>query len=311
MKGRGSIGGIVNDTRGSDVRTRFAKEFVNAFKDDGHLNVPGTVFIVSDSVENLPLFNPAAAHGAVDMPQTLGLNNARVLEVFTMAVAWVMLGRQKLELLELGILKFHDFLSIHRTCKKNVSQAYYEVPMDPGLTDEQLVAQVLLNKDQFRCLVERYQHKLMRYIFRIGGKDAGEDLLQEVFINAYQNLSGFDQSLSFSAWIYRIAHNVVISHYRKQRIRPEGNLHVDGEDILTRLYSEGDVEMSADVKIDGERLHKAMGGLKPLYRDILVLRYFEQFEYQEISDVLKIPMGSVAVYLHRAKKQLKTLYDKQ
>ena len=182
--------------------------------------------------------------------------------------------------------------------------------MDPGLTDEQLVAKVLVDKNAFRDLVERYQHKLMRYIFRIGGQEAGEDLLQEVFINAYQNLSGFDRSLSFSSWIYRIAHNVVISHYRKQKVRPEGNLHGDSEDVLAKLYGESDVEAQADLHIDGERLRKAMAKLKPVYRDVLVLRYFEQLEYQEISDVLRIPMGSVAIYLHRAKKQLKDLYDK-
>jgi RNA polymerase sigma-70 factor (ECF subfamily) len=182
--------------------------------------------------------------------------------------------------------------------------------MDSGQTDEELVAQVLLDKDQFRGLVERYQHKLMRYIFRIGGKEAGEDLLQEVFIHAYQNLSGFDQSLSFSSWIYRITHNVVISHFRKQKIRPEGNLHADGEDVLAKMYGDGDVEASANLRMDGERLRLAMDGLKPAYRDVLVLRYFEQLEYQEISDVLRIPMGSVAVYLSRAKKQLKSLYDK-
>ncbi|MDQ5952167.1 MAG: hypothetical protein QG626_294 [Patescibacteria group bacterium] len=181
--------------------------------------------------------------------------------------------------------------------------------MDPGLKDEELVAQVLLNKDKFRDLVERYQHKLMRYIFRIGGKDASEDLLQEVFINAYQNLAGFDQSLSFSSWIYRIAHNVVISHFRKQKVRPEGNLHIDSEDVLAKLYGDDDVEAAADGQLNAERLRKAMEKLKPLYRDILVLRYFEQFEYQEISDVLRIPMGSVAVSLHRAKKQLRSLYD--
>lgn len=181
--------------------------------------------------------------------------------------------------------------------------------MDPGLTDEQLVAQVLQDKDKFRDLVERYQHKLMRYIFRIGGQEAGEDLLQEVFINAYQHLAGFDQSLSFSAWIYRIAHNVVISHFRKQKVRPEGNVHHDSEDILAKLYGQDDIEQAADTKFDADRLQKALTELKPLYRDVLVLRYFEQFEYQEISDVLRIPMGSVAVYLHRAKKQLRSLYD--
>lgn len=175
--------------------------------------------------------------------------------------------------------------------------------------DEELVAQTLKDKDKFRLLVERYQHKLMRYIFRIGGKDASEDLLQEVFINAYQNLPGFDKSLSFSSWIYRIAHNVAISHFRKQKVRPEGNLHGDSDDILTKLYGEDDVASSVDVKIDGEHLRASMTKLKPLYRDILVLRYFEQLEYQEISDVLRVPMGSVAVYLHRAKQQLRKLYD--
>ncbi|MFZ2682087.1 MAG: RNA polymerase sigma factor [Patescibacteria group bacterium] len=183
--------------------------------------------------------------------------------------------------------------------------------MDSGLTDEDLVLQALKHKEAFRGLVERYQHKLMRYIFRIGGKDASEDLLQEVFINVYQNLAGFDRSLSFSAWIYRITHNVVISYYRKQKVRPEGNLHQDGEEILARVYGEDDVERAADLQLDTERLNEVLKKLKPLYRDVLVLRYFEQLEYQEISDVLRIPMGSVAVYLHRAKKQLKDLYDKR
>jgi RNA polymerase sigma-70 factor (ECF subfamily) len=182
--------------------------------------------------------------------------------------------------------------------------------MDPGLTDEELVAEVLVNKDKFRDLVERYQHKLMRYIFRIGGAEAGEDLLQEVFINAYQNLSGFDRSLSFSAWIYRITHNLVISHYRKQKIRPEGNAHYDSENILAKAYADDDVVTQTEIKLDADRLHLALDKLKPIYRDVLVLRYFEQFEYKEISDVLRVPMGSVAVYLYRAKKQLKDLYDK-
>lgn len=181
--------------------------------------------------------------------------------------------------------------------------------MDPGVKDEELVAQVLVDKDKFRLLVERYQHKLMRYIFRIGGKDASEDLLQEVFIKTYQNLAGFDKSLSFSSWIYRIAHNVVISHFRKQKARPEGNLHSDSDDILTKLMADDDVASIVDVKIDSEHLRTSLARLKPLYRDILILRYFEQLEYQEISDVLRVPMGSVAVYLHRAKKQLRAFYD--
>lgn len=180
---------------------------------------------------------------------------------------------------------------------------------DSGPSDAELVAQVLVNKDKFRDLVERYQHKLMRYIFRIGGREAGEDLLQEVFIAVYQNLASFDSSLSFSAWIYRITHNAVISHYRKQKIRPEGHLHNESETVLAQVYGDTDVEAAADLKLDSERLRSALAKLKPVHRDALVLRYFEQLDYQEISDVLRIPMGSVAIYLHRGKQQLRKFYD--
>ncbi|MBU4536457.1 sigma-70 family RNA polymerase sigma factor [Patescibacteria group bacterium] len=84
-------------------------------------------------------------------------------------------------------------------------------------TDGELVSLVLENSDYFLYLVRRYEQKLTRYIARISNldKDDIEDVLQDIFIKVYKNLNGFDTSLKFSSWIYRITHNEVISNYRK------------------------------------------------------------------------------------------------
>ena len=83
--------------------------------------------------------------------------------------------------------------------------------------DEELVALALKNQDFFACLVERYEPKLMRYVRRISAatQEDAEDLLQEIFVKVYRNLNDFDPDLKFSSWIYRIAHNQVISYWRK------------------------------------------------------------------------------------------------
>ncbi|PIU78076.1 MAG: hypothetical protein COS72_03485, partial [Candidatus Moranbacteria bacterium CG06_land_8_20_14_3_00_43_56] len=90
-------------------------------------------------------------------------------------------------------------------------------------TDEELVALTLKNQDFFSCIVERYEAKLTRYIRRISAatQEDAEDLLQEIFVKVYRNLYGFDPSLKFSSWIYRIAHNQVISQWRKTKSRPQ------------------------------------------------------------------------------------------
>ena len=89
-------------------------------------------------------------------------------------------------------------------------------------TDEELVKLALQKQEHFVYLINRYQHKLLRYIKRISNfsVEETEDILQEVFIKVYRNLEGFDQSLKFSSWIYRIAHNQTISHFRKSRAGP-------------------------------------------------------------------------------------------
>ena len=174
-------------------------------------------------------------------------------------------------------------------------------------SDEELVQKTLENKEFFGELVDRYEAKLRRYITRLGVRDPEDqsDVLQEIFLKTYRNLNGFDTSLQFSSWIYRIAHNEAISWYRKKNVRPEGHLIAEGEELLSFLSSK---EESADVQFDktlnAAEVNAALARIDEKYREVIILRFFEHKEYDEISDILRIPVGSVGTLLHRGKKQL-------
>lgn len=176
-------------------------------------------------------------------------------------------------------------------------------------SDKELVSRSLMERAFFGEIVERYEARLNRYIARLGvvDPDDRDDVLQNVFIKVYKNLNNFDQSLSFSAWIYRIAHNEAISWYRRRKARPEGYLVADA-DMITSLLADDSRESPDerfDREIDSKIMLRELERLDDKYLEVLILRYFEHLEYEEISDVLKIPVGTVGTLVHRAKKQLK------
>lgn len=176
-------------------------------------------------------------------------------------------------------------------------------------SDSDLVIGALKDKELFGVLIRRYEDKLDRYLTRLGmyGTEDRQDVLQDVFIKTYRNLNEFDTDLRFSSWIYRIAHNETMSWYRKRRVRPEGHLVDEGEEVLLFMGEESDdAETLLDHKINAEHLSNALYTIDQKYRDVLVLRFFEHKEYEEISDILKIPIGSVGTLIHRAKKKLKS-----
>jgi RNA polymerase sigma-70 factor, ECF subfamily len=187
-----------------------------------------------------------------------------------------------------------------------------QIPQLPP-SDEEIVRLTLSDPNQYGLLVERYEPKLQRYITRLGVRvhDDQLDVLQEIFIKAYRNLNGFDTSLSFSSWIYRIAHNEAISFYRKKNVRPEGHLVGDGDEVLSFISSsmEGS-EVTFDKTINAKQVEAALATLDEKYREPIILRFFEHKEYDEISDILQIPIGSVGTLLHRGKKQLADVLNK-
>lgn len=176
--------------------------------------------------------------------------------------------------------------------------------------DEEIVAISLQRKEMFAVLVHRYEECLSRYLRRLGvfRKEDREDVLQNVFLKAYRNLNAFDPRLKFSSWIYRIAHNEAVSFFRARSVRPEGSMIPDGEELLGQIPDLLDIEGEASKRMDGDVLVKALYQLDAKHRDILILRYFEEREYAEISDILQIPVNSVGTLLARAKKKLRARY---
>lgn len=175
------------------------------------------------------------------------------------------------------------------------------------MTDEQLVMETLKNPEVYAFIVERYEEKLLRYIMRIsaGSREDAEDTLQDVFLSAYKNLNDFDQDLKFSSWVYRIAHNKVISHFRKVTARPKTTTYEGDTQLLNILASEEDIAKSLEKKYTSEQVRETIEQLDPKYKEVLVLKFLEEKDYKEISDILQKPMGTVATLINRAKKQFK------
>ncbi len=173
-----------------------------------------------------------------------------------------------------------------------------------GKTDNELVELTLENSSYFACLMKRYEASLLRFIRRISGvniQDA-EDILQEVFIKVYKNLNAYDTSLKFSSWIYRITRNYVISEFRKKKSRGEVFLVDDEWNIFV---SDLNIEKELDKEIDKDILLKVLDKIDIKYREVLVLKFLEGYDYKEISDILKKPIGTVGTFINRAKRKLK------
>ena len=180
-------------------------------------------------------------------------------------------------------------------------------------TDERLVELSVGNQAFFAVLVSRYEDKFLRYIkrrTRVSDKDA-EDILQNIFIKIYLNLNGFDPSLKFSSWGYRIAHNEIVSEHRKRLARPQHELADGDEDIFQNMASDMNIERDLIARDSRNELRNAVEKLSEKYKDIILLRFFEEQDYESISDILQMPPGTVATRLNRAKKELKALLEQQ
>lgn len=180
------------------------------------------------------------------------------------------------------------------------------------LNDQQLVKLTLEDSGYFVYLIQRYRAKLLNYIRRITNvrDEEAEDILQEVFLKTYLNLNSFKPELKFSSWIYAIAHNQVISNFRKIKARPEGSSVTIDEGLADTLAHDFDLEKEMDQSLLAERVGLALQALPAKYREILILKYLEEKNYQEMSDIIKKPMGTVASMLNKARSEFKKVIVK-
>lgn len=170
------------------------------------------------------------------------------------------------------------------------------------ISDESVVEKVRTeDRELYAELMKRYQQKLMRYVANlIKDKDKSADVVQSAFIKAFTNLNGFDTSKKFSSWLYRIAHNEamnLIDKHQKEIPFPEG----------FDTQSDEDIEKDFEKNETREKIEKCLADMPVLYSEPLSLYYMEEKTYEEISDILQIPMGTVATRISRAKLLMKKL----
>ncbi len=175
------------------------------------------------------------------------------------------------------------------------------------LTDEFLAAEISQQPEYLSVIISRYQAPLARYIFRLSGlgREDVEDLLQTIFLKMYLNINNFDHTLKLSTWLYRIAHNETISHYRRRRSRPVIDYSVDEQTIDSLM--DNDWQIAANRVIWRTQLNQALDRLPLKYRQAIVLRYFEDLDYQAIADIIQQPIGTVATLLSRGKRKLQQI----
>jgi len=172
-------------------------------------------------------------------------------------------------------------------------------------TDVQLVSLSIENQEYYYCLMKRYEIPLMNYVRKLSGmnRSDAEDVLQEIFILTYQNLNDYDRQFKFSSWIYRIAHNQTVSMLRK-KTKNYQDISWDEHDLDQLVQSDFDIEQSLFQKMDYHNLLQNIDTLPLKYKEVLLLKFIEGKGYQEISDILRKPMGTIGTLINRAKKRL-------
>ena len=180
-----------------------------------------------------------------------------------------------------------------------------------GLSDEEL-ARRCRSRDHaaFTQLVDRYKDRIFWLVRRMVGSPDDEDLTQEVFLRVYRALPDFEGRSSFKTWIYRIAHNLCVSELKKRGRRGEHlSLEEEGEEKVHWLLPEGrpELEQQIEQRDVSATVRTMIERLPGKYRMVLTLFYLEQARYHEIAEIMRIPMGTVKTYIHRARLRLRDL----
>lgn len=176
------------------------------------------------------------------------------------------------------------------------------------MTDGELVRRAIEDPEQFAPIVEQYERMLLRFVqglSQLSYEDA-EDLTQQVFLKAYDHLRDFDPNLKLSTWLMRIARNEVIDLWRKRKARPQES-ELNEEILDDSHFSEPTFAKEFDQKLTSHRVRELLTLLKPEYREVLYLSFFEEKSYDEIADIIRKPPGTVAALISRAKKAFEEL----
>lgn len=204
------------------------------------------------------------------------------------------------------------------SANSQTSDSPRENASESSLEDDALVKKARGGDEAaYKELVEKYERALYYHILKmVKDKEQVEDLVQETFVKAFDNLNTYSTNYAFSTWLYRIATNHTIDYLRKKKLK---TLSID-DPVKTK---DGEMEMQLPDESAGtdrniirkqrqKIVRQAIENLPEKYRKVIELRHMEEKSYQEIADVLDSPLGTVKAHIFRARELLyKELKDKK
>jgi len=169
-------------------------------------------------------------------------------------------------------------------------------------------------EDAYRELIRRYERPVYSLIYRmVRDNETAEDLAQETFIKVLNHIDRYRPEFKFSSWLFKIANNITIDHLRRRQldtISIEGSPDaVTGESmrataVTVRSGGESPLEEMESREL-GAAIETAIAKLRPEYRACIILRHVEDYSYDEIAEIVKLPLGTVKTYIHRARQELR------
>jgi len=155
----------------------------------------------------------------------------------------------------------------------------------------------LRDRQAFAELIDRYQRSLRYFIARlVGNPDLADELSQETWLTVVSKIHTLRSAATFSVWLYRIARNKVYQELRRKKVTIELDENLEASD---------DTVDDLDAFEDAAKLHRCLEKLKPLHKEVLLLRFLEEMSYEQIADVLDCNIGTVRSRVFNAKLALK------
>jgi len=161
----------------------------------------------------------------------------------------------------------------------------------------------------FDLIVKRYKDQLLNFVFRfVGNQEEAEDIVQETFLRVYRKRKAYKRIAKFSTWIYTIAGNLSRTELRRRKRRRLFSVSDLGfEDKDYEISDEGhNPESQVDGLIQEEIIQREIENLSPKFREVIILRDVQELSYEEISKIIKVPIGTVKSRVNRGRLKLQS-----
>ena len=180
------------------------------------------------------------------------------------------------------------------------------------LTDEELIKEFQdTNKiEAYETLVNRFKDPLTNYVYRfLGDKDICTDIVQDTMIKFYLHKDSYKSFAKFSTWIYTIAGNLARNELKRRRRRTIFSIDNDDDEKKIQIEDKSFIspERATDNSMKGEIIQKALLKVKPVYREVVILRDVEGLSYEEIAEITDLSIGTVKSRINRGRKHLQEL----